>query len=62
MELDEDNEYRESREDDVIRSYDSNDRRIRYLRIKRRFSDSESSEKSISDDVFDVSDDEIDDN
>ncbi len=26
IELDEDNEYRESREDDVIRSYDSNDR------------------------------------
>jgi hypothetical protein len=62
IELDEDNEYRENREDDEIRSYDSNDRRIRYLRVRREFSDNESSEKSISDDVFDVSDDEIDEN
>jgi transposase len=62
IELDGGNEYREGREDGVIRPYDSDDRRTRYLRAKRGFSGSESSEKSISEDVFDVSDDEIDEN
>jgi hypothetical protein len=42
IELDEDNEYRENREDEVIRPYDSKDRRIRYLGGKRGFVDSDS--------------------
>jgi hypothetical protein len=62
IELDEDNVYRENKEDDEIRLYDSNDRQIKYLRIKQRFNDNESSEKSISDNVFDVNDDEINEN
>jgi hypothetical protein len=58
IELDGNNEYRESREDEVIRPYDPQDRRIRYLRDKRGFVDSDDSDDSISDvdEMIDVSD------
>ncbi len=60
IELDEDNEYRESEKDDVIRVYDSNNCRIRYLRDKRGFIDSDS-DKSIDENVFNVSDNDVND-
>jgi hypothetical protein len=58
IKLDGGNEYRESREDEVIRSYDSQDRRIRYLRDKRDFVDSDDSDDNISDvdEMINVSD------
>ncbi len=58
IELDGGNEYREGREDGVIRPYDPQDRRTRYLRGKRGFVDSDDSDDSISDvdEVVDVSD------
>jgi hypothetical protein len=62
IELDEDNKYRENKENDVIRLYDSNNRRIKYFRNKRKFNDNESSEKNINDDAFDVNNDEINEN
>ncbi len=47
IKLDENNEYRENKENDVVRSYDSKDRRSRYLRNKREFNDSDSDESII---------------
>jgi hypothetical protein len=54
IELDGGNKYREGREDGVIRPYDPEDRRTRYLRGKRGFVDSDDNDDV--DEMIDVSD------
>jgi hypothetical protein len=56
IELDESNEYRENKKDDLIRSYDQEDRRTRYLKDKRDFINSDSDDNINDVDVNDVND------